>query len=41
MNLSYEPEDIKIYLFGGSVDMRKQNEWITHAGGRNPPYESI
>ena len=24
MNLGYEPDDIKIYLFGDSVDMRKQ-----------------
>ena len=24
MNLGYEPEGLKIYLFGESVDMRKQ-----------------
>lgn len=24
MNLRYEPEGLKIYLFGESVDMRKQ-----------------
>lgn len=24
MNLGYEPDDLKIYLFGESVDMRKQ-----------------
>ena len=24
MSLGYEPNDIKIYLFGGAVDMRKQ-----------------
>ena len=24
MNLGYEPDDLRIYLFGGSVDMRKQ-----------------
>lgn len=24
MNLGYEPEDIRIYLFGSAVDMRKQ-----------------
>ena len=40
MNLGYEPDDLKIYLFGESVDMRKQmNGLIALVEGSVPVHE--
>ncbi len=44
MNLGYEPSDLKIYLFGGAVDMRKQmNGLLALVEGvhRMDPYENV
>ena len=42
MNLGYEPEGVRIYLFGGAIDMRKQmNGLLALVEGihRMDPYE--